>query len=230
MNDLSLMIFAAGFGTRMGHLTEHRPKPLVPVAGRALIEYALDIARANDIASVVTNAHYKHEQLTAYFAKTTIRVLVEQPDILDTGGGCKAALPFLKGDTLVTLNSDAVWSHPVNLEPMFEIWDPRIMDALLLVLPQERSLGRDGRGDFSLSERGHLTRGGPFIYTGLQLISRACVEAIELDKFSLNLIWDRAMSNKRVYGISYPHFWCDVGTPEGIVQAEVLLSGNRDGS
>ena len=125
MNDLSLMIFAAGFGTRMGHLTEYRPKPLVPVAGRALIEYALDIARANDIASVVTNAHYKHEQLTAYFAKTTIRVLVEQPDILDTGGGCKAALPFLKGDTLVTLNSDAVWSHPVNLEPMFEIWDPR---------------------------------------------------------------------------------------------------------
>ena len=230
VSELSLMIFAAGFGTRMGALTKTCPKPLLPVAGRPLIEYALDVARSNQVSKVVVNAHYKHEAITQYFSKSDVRVLIEWPNVLETGGGCKAALPYLQGNPLITLNSDAIWSTSVNLNVILNLWDPNKMDALLLLVPLEWTKGRGNQGDFSLANSGQLKRGGGHVYTGLQLISREVVASVREDKFSFNVLWDRALDSDRLYGCAYPHWWCDVGSPRGILEAEAFLCDQMDGS
>lgn len=216
------MLFAAGYGTRMGALTQNRPKPLIPVAGRPLIDHALDIAAAHGPLRRVANTHYMADQMAAHLFGRDVAVSQEQPEILDTGGGLRLALPLLGPGPVFTLNTDAIWSGPNPLDLLSAAWEPDRMDALLLCVPLQHALGRKGEGDFSLNQ-GRLKRGGDLVYTGAQILRTDGLQEIPETVFSLNLLWNRMQADGRLFGLTFPGQWCDVGHPDGIALAETLL-------
>ncbi len=217
------MVFAAGFGTRMGAMTADKPKPLIKVAGRALIDHALDFVAAEAIPRCVVNAHYRADQLEAHLrGRSNVRLSVEAPEILDTGGGLKHALPLLDSDPVFTLNSDAVWTGANPLATLRAAWAPDRMDALLLVVPEERTWGRLGGGDFSIDAAGRLHRGGGLVYTGAQILKTERVAARGAGAFSLNEVWTEMAGEGRLFGVEHLGSWADVGHPDGIAQAETM--------
>ena len=159
MKPHAVMLFAAGIGTRLGDLTRTRPKPLIPVAGRALIDRAVDIAEDAGVGIRVANAHHLADMLVDHLA-TNRNVLVsrEHAEILETGGGLRKALPLLGSGPVYTLNTDCVWSGPNPLSCLADAWDGESMGALLLLAPAARARGHDGPGDFLLDEDGRLRR------------------------------------------------------------------------
>ncbi|KUF09527.1 nucleotidyltransferase family protein [Pseudoponticoccus marisrubri] len=217
----AVMLFAAGFGTRMGALTADRPKPLIEVAGRPLLDHAL--ALTEGLGTRVVNAHYHAEQIRAHLVGTDIAVSVETPEILDTGGGLRHARPLLGPGPVFTLNTDAVWTGPNPLDTLRAEWDPARMDALLLCQPAERATGRAGPGDFTRAPDGQLIRGGPLVYTGAQILRTDRLDEIDETAFSLNLLWTRLAAEGRLFGTLHSGGWCDVGHPEGIAAAEAML-------
>ena len=219
-----VMIFAAGFGRRMGALTKDKPKPLVPVKGRALIDYAVDIARESGAQTILVNLHYKHQMLADHLRDAPVQTRLELPDILETGGGLKAALPQLGAGPVVTINSDAIWQGENPIAALRARWQPERMQALLLCIERTRAHGHSGAGDFSLAENGCLQRGGNLVYTGVQIIKTEGLMAIEQRAFSLNLLWAQMIERQGVYGAVYRGNWCDVGHPEGLVCAQNMLS------
>lgn len=218
----AVMLFAAGFGTRMGALTADRPKPLIAVAGRPLLDHALALTAG--VPTRVVNAHYRAEQVIAHLKDTNIAVSVETPEILDTGGGLRHALPLLGTQPVYTLNTDAVWSGPNPLDRLAAAWQPDRMDALLLCIPLDRAVGRSGGGDFALGPDGALMRGGDFVYTGAQIVKTDALTGIGEKAFSLNVLWNHMAQEGRLFGTAYPGRWCDVGHPEGIRLAEEMLA------
>lgn len=222
------MLFAAGFGTRMGELTRSRPKPLVQVAGRPLIEHALDLARAADVGPIVANVHYLPDQIITHLAGQDVLISDERDRILETGGGLRKALGLLGSGPVMTLNTDAVWSGPNVITQLREQWQSSRMSALLALVPVERALGHTGKGDFALAPDGRISRGTGYVYTGAQALNPAGIETIPEAVFSLNLLWDRMISEGRAYGTVYPGRWCDVGRPDCIPLAEAML-GAADG-
>ena len=225
MTPRAILIFGAGLGTRMAPLTNDRPKPLVEVAGRALIDHALGIARAAGTGRIVVNTHYRADQMRAHLAARGVQISHE-PKLLETGGGLKRALPLLGTGPCFTLNSDAVWTGPNPLDTLAAAWDPDRMDALLLCLPANRATGHRGQGDFSMDADGRLHRGGPLIYTGAQIIKPDLAAREDDGAFSLNRVWDRIAAEGRLFGAIHDGGWCDVGRPESIPLAEGLLRGN----
>jgi MurNAc alpha-1-phosphate uridylyltransferase len=219
----AVMLFAAGFGTRMGDLTRERPKPLIPVAGRPLIGHALDLARAVRPSRIIANLHYLPDMLAAYLDPRGVLLSRESPDVLDTGGGLRQALPLLGSGPVWTLNTDAVWDGPNPLDLLRAAWDPARMDALLICVPQDRAIGHKGAGDFTTDTEGRLTRGPGLVYGGAQIINPDGLADIPDRVFSLNLLWNRMLASGRLYGLEYPGRWCDVGHPGGIVLAETML-------
>ncbi len=219
----AIMLFAAGFGTRMGALTADRPKPLIEVAGKALLDRALDIAVAADVARIVVNTHYKADQIAAHLTGRGVLVAYETPEILDTGGGLRAALPLLDASTIYTMNTDAVWRGPSPLHLLAKAWRPQVMDALLLCLPPAQAIGHVGRGDFVLADDGTLARGAGLIFSGVQIIKANALADTPDGAFSLNMVWDRLLATGRLHGCIYPGKWCDVGHPDGITLAEDML-------
>ena len=219
-----VMIFAAGFGRRMGALTKDKPKPLVPVKGRALIDYAVDIARESGAQTILVNLHYKHQMLADHLRDAPVETRLELPDILETGGGLKAALPQLGAGPVVTINSDAIWQGENPIAALRAHWQPERMEALLLCIERTRAHGHSGAGDFSLAENGCLQRGGNLVYTGVQIIKTEGLMAIEQRAFSLNLLWAQMIERQGVYGAVYRGNWCDVGHPEGLACAQNMLS------
>lgn len=221
------MLFAAGFGTRMGALTAHQPKPLIPVAGRPLIDHAL--ALANDVRAnpIIANVHYLPNMLEAYLDNSAVQTIREEPDILDTGGGLRNALPLLGRDTVVTLNSDAVWSGPNPVAMLQDAWEPERMDALLICVPMAQVHGRLSGGDFDIDQNGHLHRGGSTVYGGVQILKTALLHEVAETAFSLNVVWNMMAENNRLFGLRYPGHWCDVGHPGGIAEAEQMLADTR---
>jgi MurNAc alpha-1-phosphate uridylyltransferase len=222
----AVMLFAAGFGTRMGALTATRPKPLIPVAGRALIDHALALADAAGIARKVANLHYRGDQIATHLApRGDVLLSWERGAILETGGGLRAALPLLGagGGPVFTLNTDAVWTGANPLDELRAAWDGERMDALLLLLPLDRAMGHAGSGDFAVDRDGRIARGGPMVYLGAQIVATAALERIADTAFSLNLVWNAAIAGGRAFGTVHAGGWCDVGRPEGIAIAEALL-------
>lgn len=219
----AVMLFAAGFGTRMGALTESRPKPLIPVSGRALLDHALGLVDAAGITTRVVNAHYRADQIAAHLAGTNAALSLEQPDILDTGGGLRAALPLLGPGAVFTLNTDAVWTGPNPLVALRKAWDPSRMGALLALVPADRARGHAGSGDFALAADGRITRGGDLVFTGAQIVDPAGLDTIRQTAFSMNRLWDRIAGDGRLFGLIHKGGWCDVGHPEGITEAEAML-------
>ncbi|MFV1636861.1 MULTISPECIES: nucleotidyltransferase family protein [Phaeobacter] len=220
------MIFAAGFGTRMRHLTADQPKPMIPVAGRPLIDRALDMAREVAPTVIVANSHYKGDILARHLADSEVVISPEQPQILDTGGGLRQALPLLGAPDgpVYTVNPDVVWRGPNPLRVLRAAWDPERMDALLACIPIARTIGRSGGGDFHTDGDGRLQRGGDLVYGGVQLLRTNRLAEIEETVFSLNTLWDLMAQEDRLFALEYPGHWCDVGTPEGIPLAEELIA------
>lgn len=223
-----LMLFAAGFGTRMRPLTDTLPKPLVPVAGRALIDHALALADQAGVARRVVNLHYRGDQLARHLApRADVMLAWERERILDTGGGLKAAFPLLGRDTVLTLNTDAVWTGVNPLTALMQAWDGARMDALLLMLPAGQAVGTDGRSDFVMDRAGRIdwARGrAGVIYLGAQMIRADLVAAQPGDVFSLRQPWQDMIDRGRAYGLIHRGGWCDVGHPGGIPLAEAMLA------
>ena len=220
----AVMIFAAGFGTRMGALTKATPKPLIPVAGRPLIDHALDMVNDLSPARVVANLHYLPDQLEAHLAPKGVLLSQEQPEILETGGGLRAALPLLGAGPVFTMNSDAIWAGPNPLTLLRDAWDPDRMDALLMCVPIAQTIGTSGTGDFTADTQGRITRGPGLIYGGAQIMKTEGLQDFAEKSFSLNLLWDRMQQQGRLFAATYPGRWCDVGHPEGIALAEGLIA------
>lgn len=221
-----VMLFAAGFGTRMRHLVLDRPKPLIEVGRQTLLDRSLDLVGEIDASTTVVNAHYKAQMIVDHLAGRDVRTVIEAPDILDTGGGLKNALPLLGDAPVMTLNTDAVWSGPNPLSLLRNAWKPDDMDGLLMCVPIVRAMSHLGQGDFTPSRSGHITRGPGVVYGGAQIIKTDMLAEITDISFSLNVLWDKMIAKNRLSMVEYPGKWCDVGHPDGIVDAERLL---RDG-
>ena len=221
-----LMIFAAGFGTRMGALTRDMPKPLIPVAGRPLIDHALDVAHAAGVRRTIVNTHYRAAQMAAHLAGKDVILSHEPGPILETGGGLKAALPQLGDGPVAILNSDGIWTGASPLLELSAAWDGSRMEALLLLLPLEDTLAHGPKGDFRLDADGRISRGRggeDHVYIGAQIIHPARIRATPDAVFSLNLPWNAMIAAGTAFGLVHRGGWCDVGQPEGIAAAERLL-------
>lgn len=220
----AVMVFAAGRGTRMAPLTDTRPKPLIEVAGQSLLDRALALTDQSWISRRVVNTHYLGAQIRDHLAPHDDILISDETDaLLETGGGLRRALPQLGAGPVFTLNSDAVWTDPDALAYLRTAWDSARMGALLLLVPVTRAHGHAGSGDFQLGPEGTLTRGGPYVYTGAQIVDPVGLSAIPQAAFSLNTLWNLYADAGRLFGTVYPGHWADVGTPEGIEIAEALL-------
>jgi MurNAc alpha-1-phosphate uridylyltransferase len=227
------MVLAAGFGTRMGALTRSCPKPLLSVAGRALIDHALDAAAAAGVRRAVVNLHYLGGQIRAHLAGRTAPEILfsdEQPQILDTGGGVRQALPLLGLGAFFALNSDALFAGRNPLGLLAGAWQPGRMDALLLLVPMAQARAYSRAGDFFLDAEGRTPRrrgaaaSAPLVFSGAQILAPGALERAPDGPFSLNLVWDRLIAEGRLAAITYPDGWVDVGTPEGLAEAERALA------
>lgn len=229
------MVLAAGLGTRMRPLTDTRPKPLVEVNGRALIDYGFDRLRAAGVTRAVVNVHYFPEQIENWAARQShppVLISDERGEILDTGGGIARALPLLGDDAFFVLNSDSFWldGQVPALERLRANWHGGRMDCLLLLCPLARTVGYDGRGDFVCHGTGQLQRsrdaaGEALAYIGGYLVSPRLFTDAPSGRFSMNLLWDRAMAQGRLHGIVHDGLWLHVGTPDAIALAEAALPG-----
>lgn len=218
------MIFAAGFGTRMKHLTKDRPKPMVEVNGTALIDHTLALAQTLPAARVVANLHYKPDALARHLAERGVETILETPDILDTGGGLRNALPLLGDEPVITLNSDAIWCGANPLSQLVAAWDPERMDGLLMCVPKPLAIGYTGPGNFLRGTDGRISRGPGLVYGGAQIIKTDLLHQISENAFSLNTLWDLMITKNSLYAVEYAAEWCDVGYPEGITLAEKAMS------
>lgn len=228
------MIMAAGLGKRMRPLTASQPKPLVRVAGKALIDHALDRLADAGVARAVVNVHYLADALEAHVLarkNPAVTVSDERAQLLETGGGMAKALPLLP-DPFFALNADNIWlDGPKSaFHDLSRRWDPAMMDALLLVVPHARAMNFAGPGDFHMDPLGHVTRRragriAPFIFTGIQLVSHRLLRDAPEGPFSTNILWNRAMDEGRLFGISFTGQWFEVGTPQMIRPTEEALIG-----
>jgi N-acetyl-alpha-D-muramate 1-phosphate uridylyltransferase len=225
----TVMIFAAGRGTRMGALTDALPKPLIRVAGLPLIDRTLDLADAAGIGRKVVNTHYLGEKIAAHLKeRDDVFLSYEAPEALETGGGMKQARPLIGTAPVFTLNPDAVWTGGNPLRKLAQAWRPANMSALLMLVPADQARGRRSGGDFLLDVQGRLSRyrkgaGTPYIYTGAQIVKTDGLAEIQQDRFSLNLLWDRMIEAGTLFGVVHRGGWADVGTPAGITLAERML-------
>jgi MurNAc alpha-1-phosphate uridylyltransferase len=228
------MILAAGLGKRMRPITVTTPKPLVEVAGRALIDHGLDRLERAGVETVVVNVHYLADLVSTHVARRRRPAIVvsdERDRLLDTGGGIAKALPKLGAEPFYLLNSDSFWLEGVrpNLDWLAAGWRDGAMDALLLVAGTVDAVGYTGRGDFRMDPAGRLIRRAerevaPFVYAGAAILHPRLFADVSRDPFSLNLLFDRAMENGRLFGVRLDGLWLHVGTPEAIAEAETKIA------
>lgn len=227
------MVLAAGLGLRMRPLTLVRPKPLIPVAGRTLLDHALDRLEAAGVGTAVVNHHYKGEMIVRHLAgRQRPRIVLSAEDqLLETGGGVRHALPHLGSEPIFTVNADILWLDGPTpaLRRLAANWDPARMDALLLLMATTKSVGYDGRGDYHMDPEGRLTRRAeqeitPFVFAGVQIVKPELFAAGPTGAFSTNLIWDRAQEEGRLYGIAHDGAWYHIGTPSALAEAEDQLA------
>jgi MurNAc alpha-1-phosphate uridylyltransferase len=229
------MIMAAGLGKRMRPLTATRPKPLIEVAGKALLDHVLDRLRAAGVKKVVVNVHYLADTVEAHLRARKTDMLFEISDerakLLETGGGLIHARALLGDEPFFCANSDNLWidGPAETLGMMRNIWDPERMDALLLLVPLARATCHGGMGDFHMDAIGRLRRRkpayvAPFVFTGVQIMSPRLLVDPPSDSFSTNIFWNRAIKAGRLYGVSHQGLWFDVGTPQAIPVVESMLA------
>jgi N-acetyl-alpha-D-muramate 1-phosphate uridylyltransferase len=230
------MVMAAGLGKRMRPLTATKPKPLVEVAGKPLIDHALAKLAAAGVQRAIVNVHYLADALEAHLARNShcmeIVISDERGVLLETGGGLIRALPLIDTDPFLCVNSDNLWiDGPANaFTVLADRWDDPQMDALLLMVPQARANCHKGRGDFHMDAAGRISRRkrgrvAPFVWTGLQILSKRLIIDPPSEAFSTNIFWDRAIAAGRAYGVVHQGLWFDVGHPGAIPEAEAIIAG-----
>lgn len=230
------MVMAAGLGKRMRPLTASQPKPLVRVAGKALIDYTLDRLAEAGVARAVVNVHYLADALEAHVRDRTapaVAISDEREELLETGGGLvKARDAGLLPDPVFCSNADSIWlDGPRNaFADLSAVWDAERMDALLLLVSHGQTHNFTGPGDFYMDGGGRLTRKlpsriAPFVFTGIQLLSHRLLRDAPEGKFSTNVLWDRAIGEGRLYGAAFTGRWIEVGRPEHVRTAAEVLTG-----
>lgn len=233
MTIATAMVLAAGLGTRMRPLTDDRPKALVEVAGRALIDHLLDRLAEGGVSRAVVNVHYFADRLEGHLAGRTQPEIVisdERGELLETGGGLKKARPLLGDDPVLVGNIDSVWTEPgvPAVAQLIGAWDPARMDALLLVVPVGRASGFDGPGDFFLDDGVLRFRGdaavAPYAYMGLHIAKPELVDGGPEGPFSLTKIWRPLAEAGRLWGVAFDGDWMHVGDPEAVKAAEARLA------
>jgi MurNAc alpha-1-phosphate uridylyltransferase len=230
------MVMAAGLGKRMRPLTATRPKPLIDVAGKPLIDHVFDRLRTAGIRRAVVNVHYMAGALEAHL-KARVRDLEvvvsdERAQLMETGGGLVKALPLLGEAPFLCVNSDNYWiDGPIDsIRALAAAWDDARMDALLLLVPFARAGSHRGRGDFHLDAMGRITgrrrpgRIAPFVYTGIQILHPRIIVDAPQGPFSTNLFWNRAIAAGRAWGLVHQGLWFDIGTPQAIRETEAALA------
>lgn len=228
------MVLAAGLGLRLRPLTEDRPKPLVAVAGRTMLDRALDALGLAGVEDCVVNTHYLADMIARHVAART-RPRIElsfEETLLDTGGGLARALPRLGTEPFFSVNADILWEDGAEAPALARLaaaFDPERMDALLLVVPIKHALGYDGAGDFFLTPDKRLTRRGQldapaYVYTGLQILHPRLFAGAPEGPFSLNRLYDQAIIARRLFGLVHDARWFHVGTTAALAQAEAALA------
>ena len=230
------MVMAAGIGKRMRPLTATRPKPLVEVAGRTLLDHVFDRLRAAGVARAVVNVHYLADALEAHLRHRVkdIEVIVsdERAALMETGGGLVQARELLGDEPFLVVNSDNFWlDGPTDaIRQLAARWNDDAMDALLLLVPYARAHNHGGQGDFHLDAAGRITgrrkpgRVAPFVYTGVQIVSPRLIRDWPEGPFSTNLFWDRAIAAGRAYGLVHQGLWSEVNVPGAIARTEAMLA------
>ncbi len=231
-------VLAAGLGTRMRPFSAELPKPLVPLAGRPLLDHVLDRIATAGIPRAIVNVHYRADQIEAHLGTRTrpaITISDERDALLETGGGAARILPLVDGEPFLIHNSDTVWIEPPdtdNIARLSEAWDDSRMDSLLLLADAATSLGYSGRGDFVMSEDGHLERvakgnTSPLVFAGVSIAHPRLFAGCPDGPFSLNHVWDRAIAAGRLYGLRLEGVWMHVGDPAALAAAEERIARDR---
>ena len=227
------MVLAAGLGTRMRPLTDDRPKALVEVGGRALIDHVLDRLAEAGVETAVVNVHWFADRLEGHLARRTApRIVIsdEREELLETGGGLKKARPLVGDDPVWVANIDSVWTGGVGaLQRFAALWDPERMDAALLLASREQSIGFEGQGDFFLEDDGRLrfrdrSDSAPYAYMGVHITKPQIVDDGPAGGFSLAPTWRRLAAEGRLFGAVLDGFWMHVGDPGARDEAEAHLA------
>ena len=230
------MVMAAGLGKRMRPLTATRPKPLVEVAGKPLIDHVFDRLRSAGVKRAVVNVHYLADAMEAHLRNRVkgIEIVVsdERGQLMETGGGLVQARDLIGDRPFLCVNSDNLWvDGPMDaIRQLAQQWDDARMDALLLLVPLARANGHGGQGDFRLDAFGRIVerrkpgRLAPFVYTGVQILSPRLIADWPEGPFSTNLFWNRAIEAGRAWGVVHQGLWFDVGTPQAIGATEAMLA------
>lgn len=228
------MVMAAGLGKRMRPLTATKPKPLIEVAGRALLDHVLDHLKAAGVRRIVVNVHYFADAVEAHLKARAegIDVVIsdERKLLMETGGGLVQAQNLIDADPFLAVNSDNFWiDGPADtLRLLASHWDDEKMDALLLLVPLARAQNHRGMGDFHMARTGRLRRRekshvAPFVFTGIQMLSKRLLRDAPEGPFSTNILWNRAIEEGRCFGAVHQGLWFDVGTPKSIGMTEAAL-------
>ncbi len=234
----SVMVLAAGLGTRLRPLTDKLPKPLVPVAGKPLIDHILDRLAAANFSHAILNVHHLADLLETHVAaRASPRITIsdERTHLLDSGGGVLKALPLLGTKPFLIHNCDSIWTEGAvsNLARLAECWDETTMDCLLLLAPAASSLGYHGRGDFALEASGRLRRrtaeeSVPFAFAGVSVAHPRLFDGAPQGPFSLNRPWDAAIARGRAFGIVLDGSWMHVGDPAAVTAAEGWINNRHE--
>ncbi|HEY7799187.1 MAG TPA: nucleotidyltransferase family protein [Hyphomonadaceae bacterium] len=234
------MLLAAGLGTRMKPLTDTKPKPLIEVGGRTLVDRVLDKLVTQGVTRAVVNVHHFADQMTAHLAKRKdIEIVIsdERALLLETGGGVIKALPLLGDDPFFVVNTDVTWATAgdTTFRRMADAYNPETMDALLLLADMGATLGFRGAGDFYLAHDGQLIRRGdkptaPYVFAGTHITHGDLLRSYKPEPFSANVYWNAMGRAGRLYGTVMTPFWMHVGDPAGRDEAEARLRTMGPGS
>ncbi len=234
----SAMVMAAGLGKRMLPLTLDRPKPLIEVAGEALIDHCLSRLSAAGVRRAIINVHYLADMMEAHLNAHNhgleIVISDERQLLMETGGGLMQAKDLISSKPFICVNSDNLWTDKGTnaLNRLASAWDDEKMDFLLLLIPLEEAHNHTGKGDFHLSDDGRLTRRlpeeerAPYVYSGIQMLSQRSLTDAPEGPFSTNLFWNRAIEAGRCFGLVHDGLWFDVGWPAAIPATEAILAGD----
>jgi MurNAc alpha-1-phosphate uridylyltransferase len=226
------MVLAAGLGTRLRPITRHKPKALVEVGSRSLIERTLDRLGEAGVETALVNLHHLGDMIERHLEMRTTPAIVysREEALLDTGGGIAKALPRLGAEPFFAVNTDVMWLNgPFSaLDRLAAAWDETRMDALLLMHSTVEAFGYTGVGDFCVEADGELTRRpehevAPYLFTGIQVLHPRLFDGVAVEPFSLNVLYDRAIAEGRLFGIVHDGAWFHIGTPLGLDQAEAFL-------
>lgn len=229
------MVLAAGRGERLRPLTDTLPKPLVAVSGRALLDRTLDRLAEAGIEEIVVNLHHLGEKIRSHLtARRDLKIVYSQEDeLLETGGGLRKALCHFQGQPFFAINGDVLWQDcgELALTRLAGAWDGAKMDGLLLLQPVAGAVGYDGPGDFEMAEDGKLARkqgcAAPFVFTGIQFLHPRLFAQAPQGRYSLNLLYDKALSNGRLFGLAHEGAWYHIGTPAGLAMVEGRFQERR---